>query len=548
MAWGMLLVTVAVLAAAPGQQDEVRAEFHVESHAVSGGAELLTVFGRIPDSQTGVTADVPLLSVLRDTLGDDDPANDRLRYLWVLTSASPTLLQRAAAALPFFYFRPNLGKNADHRPTPAFDLGAASKGVWTAMAGTVTQLVVFDSDGAIVRSATRSYRTNLENARLGQLSEGVVEVELLADQTKVHPEPAMPLLSESDLLEIQTRLTLAGKTLGGLVDSEHLPEAYIKQRTRSEEMRGHNWELLRQRAEANGLYFTPLGLGRSATHALVWVARQDVADGLKHPFDGHFLSIADPFTDARLKNWTGYVMHDPQRGDLIPLALYGLEYPKVPLRLVDYRNPHAPKRREMLSRAADDTVTGVLGISKFANWPWFAGASVVTFVRTRHGDASNRTARLQSYSGVRELLALDATLDAGLRTDVLKRLEVMGVNPLETSVFKQSGIAQRQYAALLKFADDPAGLPARIRHDRNTELTAARHGIAARAGLTLAHVATLGIYSHRDAPPETLAAAVAEERRQKIAIRTAREDAAQDKAVPAADPSPNRDTNAGASQ
>ena len=41
----------------------------------------------------------------------------------------------------------------------------------------------------------------------------------------------------------------------------------------TEETRGHNWELLRQRAEANGLYFEPLGLTASRTHALLWVSR-----------------------------------------------------------------------------------------------------------------------------------------------------------------------------------------------------------------------------------------------------------------------------------
>ena len=67
------------------------------------------------------------------------------------------------------------------------------------------------------------------------------------------------MLSEPELLEIQARLALAGKTLGGLVTTERLPDAYLKNRIQTEETRGHNWELLRQRAEANRLYFDPLG-------------------------------------------------------------------------------------------------------------------------------------------------------------------------------------------------------------------------------------------------------------------------------------------------
>src|ERR1700676_3078440 len=84
-------------------------DFRVERQPVANGAELLTVFSSLPDD----TGEVPLVSVLRDTLGDNDPDNDRLRYVWVLTSARPTLLQHAAAFVPFFYWRADLGKKAD---------------------------------------------------------------------------------------------------------------------------------------------------------------------------------------------------------------------------------------------------------------------------------------------------------------------------------------------------------------------------------------------------------------------------------------------------
>ena len=175
-------------------------------------------------------------------------------------------------------------------------------------------------------------------------------------------------LSQPELLETQARLMLAGKTLGGLVTTEHLPEAYLKNRMQTEETRGHNWELLRQRAEANGLYFDPLGFARSSTHALLWIAREDVTSQ-SPKWDGRFLGIADPFNDSRLKNWTGYtekryfdasglpidaetakVTPGATSRQLIPLALYALEYPKVPLVLVDFRDTHKPKNREMFAK------------------------------------------------------------------------------------------------------------------------------------------------------------------------------------------------------
>jgi hypothetical protein len=69
--------------------------YHIEREPVADGLELVTVFAHQSDPRAEAT-DVPLLSVLRDTLGDNDPQNDRLRYLWVLTSTPPTPLQRIA--------------------------------------------------------------------------------------------------------------------------------------------------------------------------------------------------------------------------------------------------------------------------------------------------------------------------------------------------------------------------------------------------------------------------------------------------------------------
>src|SRR5262249_35122585 len=65
-------------------------------------------------------------------------------------------------------------------------------------------------------------------------------------------------------------------------------------------------------------------------------------------------------------------------------------------------------------------------------------------------------------------------------------------------VFAEADIARRQYAALLKYAEDPKGLPARLQKDRNSEMMAYDHGAAARSGLHLASWLTLGLYQHKD--------------------------------------------------
>ena len=525
MRWALLIFPVVALAATP--------DFRVERQPVAPGAELLTVFSPLPENR----GEIPLVSVLRDTLGDDNPENDRLRYIWVLTSARPTLMQHAAAFIPFFYWRPDLGKNLNRKPAAVLDMGNTSKVVWNSLAQAAVQAAAIDSNGALIRSTTRRYRANLADQRQVNLMEGLAVV------SQLHETPeAGRLFSEPELLEMQARLSLAGKTLGGLVNAEKLPEAYFKNREQTEETRGHNWELLRQRAEENGLYFEPLGFARSRTHALLWIAKDDLSyNSARIPnqparkFDGRFLGISDPFNDSRVKNWTGYTQTryfdasgrqvdastpNATPRELIPLAMYGLEYPKVPLLLVDFRATRKPKNREMLRLAAGDAVSGVLGISKWGNWPYMAGSWTWNFVRTRHGDPNNRTARLRAYTQVRRWLALDNSIDPALRADLQRHLEILGVNPLEESVFEESKIADHQYNALLWYAADPKGLPARLERDRNAEMATHRHGATARVGLRLAKWTSLGIYSHHEMPDSaTLEAVLDRERRAAHQVR-----------------------------
>ncbi len=478
--WWVVLLPALALAATP--------EFRVEQLPVPGGSELITVFGRIPEAKG--TGEVPLLSILRDNLGDSNAETARLRYVWVLTSMSPGLLQRAAGAIPFFYWRADIGRDPDKRPAPVIDLGSPERPVWHSIAGSLTQVLALDPEGAVVRSSTRSYRNNLEDQHRVRLLEGLAIISELEDDPQVKE-----LLSEPELLEIETRLNLGAEMLGGLLSQQKIPAAYMKERTHMDEMRGHNWELLRQRAEANGLYFEPFGIDGSSTQALLWIAASDVE--LDHKFDGQFLGISDPYRDPRLLHWKGYSqIRDGQ--EMIPLGLYALEYPKVPLLLVDFRNTHAPKRREMIRHAITDAVTGVLGISKYSNFPYLAGSVAFNFVRVRHGATNDRSARLKAYAEVREWLALDDSIDPGLRAVLEKRLEIMGVNPMEESVIDEAAIARRQYEALVHYAMNPRGLPARIEHDRNAELTAYRHSVGARVGFRVATVASLGIYSHHE--------------------------------------------------
>src|SRR5882724_5650692 len=75
-------------------------QFRLERLPIGNGAELLTIFGRLDSMRTtdAATPEVPLISVVRDTLADTDPDNDRLSYVWMLTYTRPNLMKRFASA------------------------------------------------------------------------------------------------------------------------------------------------------------------------------------------------------------------------------------------------------------------------------------------------------------------------------------------------------------------------------------------------------------------------------------------------------------------
>src|SRR6202044_1295889 len=97
---------------------------------LSSGAELITFFEALPDRQ-----ELPLLAILKDTLNDSDPSNDRIRQVWVFTYSQPSIWQRIAGGIPFLYHRAELDRDAGSRPPRAvLDLGEPSRGMWTGLA------------------------------------------------------------------------------------------------------------------------------------------------------------------------------------------------------------------------------------------------------------------------------------------------------------------------------------------------------------------------------------------------------------------------------
>ena len=372
--------------------------FRLERVPVDGGAELITIHARLDG--IGSSEDVkwvPLVTVLRDTLGDSSPENDRLRYVWPLTYTRPTMRQRVAAAIPFMYTRVgNRRKFSDKAPPAVLDLAAADRDVWNKIFWTALQNLLLDPYGVPLKASSLSYQQNIAAYRKSHI------IRALSVLSLYQAIEGAPAFSESELSEIQARLKLTDKTFGGLVGDLNLRRYNEKQVTAVRDERGHNWELLRQRAEDESLFFEPLEMpDGSMTHALIWVAKADLAATQDRRYDSRFLNISNPWSDKRLLSWQGYTekrfLDSDNRSaspdapgareiELIPLALYGLDNPKIPMVLVDFRDGLNPKKREMSRRVLAGSDAKHLVAFAFWRFALFPGAHSFRFrnVETRY--------------------------------------------------------------------------------------------------------------------------------------------------------------------
>lgn len=494
--------------------------FRAETVKVAGGSEIVTIFATrsyLDGPMQGPVSDIPLLSVLRDTLGDDKPENDRLRYVWMLTHTKATFGQKLSALVPFLYTRTvNKNKIGTEPPPAMLDLNSSDKNMWNRVFWSVFKRLVFDDVGVGIKASTLQYRQNKADYRRSGVAAAAAVLSLYQE---IEGEK---VLSDTEMRDIQARLFLSDKTLGFMMQSENLGRVYEKETALTRDYRGHNWELLRQYTEAQGLYFEPLEMpDGTARHAMVWVAASDLQANKGRAFEKRFLNIKSPWDDKKLTNWKGYSevrWYDSEDREvepetpnahpktLIPLALYGLDHPKVPAILIDFRDNGNPKTREMSRRILNDLTGNVLSFSRFGGLPFFVGRFVYDFVTGRRGADLNQASRLRSYSQLKLLISLDESLDAELREDIARRVESATLNPLQNDADVEARIAKAQYQNLMAYAADPSGLPKKISDDRREEMSKLKHSGKVRALHALGHLFSFGLYTHREAAtPELLA-------------------------------------------
>jgi hypothetical protein len=491
--------------AANAMAENNRAAYYWKATKASESAQLLTLFcGNCSSNQS----DVPLVSVLRDRLAGinaDGVPNDHLTDVWLLTYSSMTVQGGLLGAVPFFYWR--IGEGSTRVPTgsvkPFLNLTAPEHPVVSGLSRDLLQTMMLDPMMMPIRASSRAYRSN-------ELDRERVHLEQAASYLRAAPigEGSDEITgAQRDLLV--ARFELRKRLLGGLVADRNAGRVGEQAGFDQERIRSRNWEMLRQCAEKTGLRFEPMDVaGTHGEYAVLWFS----PDAGGKPQGSNLgpvwkvLNLRDPWSDDRLKNWTGPYKTQDDGSRLIPLGVYGLNYPVTPLLLVDFRDKLHIRRHEMTQRSINEIVSGIVGISHFTNWYFYAGAYLYDFVVARHGTATNQSERLDIYSSFRTALALDQTLDPDFRNQLRRRMDSLAVNPLDGSPAREVALAEARFRVLEQEAVN-GKLADHIDDQRRAELAAYGHGQGNEMFQAFLHTGSLGLYTRRAKPdPDNLEA------------------------------------------
>jgi hypothetical protein len=493
--------------------------YYWKSESAGDSAELLTLFCRtcqgpllVKGEAEGVLAKgVPLVSVLRDRLGDSGSDNDRIISVWLLTYTRPNLARRVLSAVPFFYWR--VGGHSSVKvkgfPKPLLNLSAPRHSAIAGVGRQIVQWTAFDPMAMPVRATSRAYGSNaVDNERL-HLDEAV-------NYLRSAPVSNAPgSLTGTQLDTLIARLELRKKLLGGFVAERNAANLGAASGFGQERIRARNWELLRQCADKTNLLFEPLTLAdTSQQYAILWYPVQDKSRPSNAALGPiwKLLNVEDPrrfgapinkaLLTRRALDVNGSLLPAGEIGaktiTVLPLGVYSLNYPSQPLLLVDFRNKGHLRIHEMTQRSINEIVSGVIGISHFTNWYYYVGADLYDFYASRHGDAMNKAARLDCYAEFRVQLALDRSLDPELRKQMQRSVASLAVNPLESTPGRELQAAAARYALLREAAAEENGpLARRVDKERRAELASFESSPGGRVFTDVLHTVTFGTYTKR---------------------------------------------------
>jgi hypothetical protein len=480
-------------------EDLPRAHYYWRVTPAGESAQLLTLFCRSCEDATKSGRDVPLVALLRDTLGAAGSEDGRVTEVWLLTYKAPTWEKRVLSAVPFFYWKIGDGseKVGTHEPKPLMNLSLPQRPVISSAVKRMLQLTLFDPLSTPVRATTRAYQNNQADHERLHLE----EAESYLQSAPAADDAAGP--TETELNTVIARLELRKSTLGGFVSAQRAPQIGEGANLEEERIRARNWELLRQCADKAGLLFEPIDLaGAKNQYAVLWfpLDRTTPPEGIDLSPVWKLLNLKDPYAERAYLPSTGSYEREinGRLGPVVPLGVYSLTYPKLPLLLVDFRDGAHLRRHELTQRTINELTSGLIGVSRITNWYYFAGADLYDFYTARRGAATNQTERLNCYSKFRVAMALDKNLDATLRATIDQRLKSLAVNPLEATPQREMRAAEQRYDLLqIAAASENSGLARRLDKQRGSELERFEASKSRRLEDNLLHFASLGIYTHR---------------------------------------------------
>jgi hypothetical protein len=212
------------------------------------------------------------------------------------------------------------------------------------------QWSVLDPISTSVRATTRAYQNNKSDHERLHLEEA---------ESYLQSAPAADDdsgLNETELNTVIAPLELRKYLLGGLVGNRWAAEIGEDANLEQERVRARNWELLRQCADKTGLVFEPIDLaGAKDQYAVLWYPLDQTSppEGIALGPVWKLLNLNDPYVQrAKLLNSTKYERTiDGHAFQLVPLGVYSLTYPKMPLLMIDFRDTTHPWRYELTQRA-----------------------------------------------------------------------------------------------------------------------------------------------------------------------------------------------------
>ena len=398
---------------------------------------------------------VPLLAVVLDP--EDSTVNQWIA-VWNLSTATPGIMQRLKAVLPFPWWSPRGSAGGDLKPIrrlprPLLTAGVRKSGAkgrfaWAA-ARAVADITSFFSPARFALETYRDHRNDLDDRQFHQLYPLLL---LYEEAAVVHPSKEN--LGLRAIMDLKYTALINRKALGIVLGDQSDYWVVDKFEREMREKMGKTASYLHSRATLHDLRFREIHFGLQGRWplyraAVLSICKDDLPEPLpdwpkNNPFDLGYNPFKHPPIRAR--------MEESPKED-IPLAYYVLisDFKVRPVIVLDLFSPDNPGRRQdtALLRNAAENMFSVYGLPvhlqalRFLG-RWSLNRKDVTHFSTRSVSSGIESAKLFARMGWH--------FDEDTNQLLLKMLDRRTANPLLDSFARQIENAKAQHEAITQDA------------------------------------------------------------------------------------------------